>query len=59
MAQTETTTTCQTVGCDREQEQGLRTFDGFDYRLCVPHATDLYDALDYNRRGGKVTLFEI
>lgn len=60
MATTETTTTCDLIDCDAEQEQGLRdNLSGRDLRLCVRHAIDVYDAIDPARKGGRIELFDL
>jgi hypothetical protein len=60
---TQNTTTaprCETLSttCTAEREIGVRVSNG-EFRLCIAHATDLYDRLDPQRRGGRVELFDL
>jgi hypothetical protein len=51
--------TCETEGCDREQEIGISVKGGKVYKMCVADATRVYDQWDPNRKGGKVELIDL
>jgi hypothetical protein len=59
MGNTKNATKCETDGCDREQEIGIRVLGGETYKMCTNDATRVYDAYDKNRRGGKVELIDL
>jgi hypothetical protein len=59
MGNTTSATKCETDGCDREQEIGIRVLGGTTYRMCTADATRVYDAYDPSRRGGKVELTDL
>jgi hypothetical protein len=50
---------CETEGCDREQEIGIRVLGGETYKMCVKDATRVYDQWDPSRKGGKVELVDL
>jgi hypothetical protein len=59
MPNTTKTTECQTDGCDREAEIGIRVLGGEVYQMCTSDATGVYNRYDPNRRGGKVELLDL
>lgn len=64
MTTTTAPATCDTIGCTNPAEIGIRVLargnlKARDALMCGDDATRVYNLFDYNRRGGKVELFDL